>query len=259
MAREICPGPGHHDRKASLATIAHKQSPLLELTKDLVSNEDYFGDLIRNPEDPVGKQLEQVGQYVLRDIQPFSIQQFRRAGQETATAEGKAEAFSGFVKAPASMERTPAETVMHGYIGALPGRTPEQVEQAGENKDLRDAFARGDTDAVRQLVASGQYGARTVTSAAKRSALTGFQSAFQSGRLTLDQQLNVYEKATEQQRVQLKPLFGNLDVRLMNLPPAEVPRVVQRMRDLGILKKPPLRLSPPPVDVASAARPEVRQ
>jgi hypothetical protein len=34
------------------------------------------------------------------------------------------------------------------------------------------------------------------------------------------QQLNVYEAATEQQRAQLKPLFGNLDVRLMNLPSA---------------------------------------
>lgn len=42
------------------------------------------------------------------------------------------------------------------------------------------------------------------------------------------------------------PLFGNLDLRLANLPPEDVPKVVARMRELGVLKK-PLRLSPPPV------------
>jgi hypothetical protein len=43
-----------------------------------------------------------------------------------------------------------------------------------------------------------------------------------------------------------KPLLGNLDIRLANLPLADVPNIVARMRELGILKK-PLRLAAPPV------------
>jgi hypothetical protein len=230
-----------------LMTAWHKQSPLLELTRDLMTNESYFGDMIRNPDDSAGQQLAQVGRYALKNALPFSVQQFQRAGQETATPEGKAESFLGFVKAPASMERTPAETLMHDFLGPRPARTPEQVEQAGVRADLREAVKTGDKDTVRSLAPT--VGKASLSRILRDSRLTGTQSQFK--RLSLEQQLQVYTAASPSERAVFGPLFGNLSPRLANAPPEQVPALVQQLRQLGLVKP---SLQGAPADPTGAVR-----
>lgn len=92
-----------------VATLEHKASPLLSLTFDLGTNRDYFGDMIRNPEETRSKQLLQMGSYALHQFQPFSVQQASKTFAEGGPLRA-GEQMMGFPSAPASMKQTAAES-----------------------------------------------------------------------------------------------------------------------------------------------------
>lgn len=88
-----------------VTTLEHKASPLVSLAFDLGTNRDYFGDMIRNPDDSASRQWMQNGTYALRQFQPFSIQQASKTLEEGGPLYA-GEQFMGFVKAPAEMKMT---------------------------------------------------------------------------------------------------------------------------------------------------------
>lgn len=88
-----------------VTTVEHKASPLVSLAFDLGTNRDYFGDMIRNPDDSAARQWYQNGAYALRQLQPFSIQQAAKTWEEGGPTQA-GEQFFGFVKAPAEMKQS---------------------------------------------------------------------------------------------------------------------------------------------------------
>lgn len=92
-----------------VTTLEHKASPLLSLAFDLGTNRDYFGDMIRNPEETRSKQLLQMGSYALRQFRPFSIQQAAKTAAEGGPLRA-GEQIMGFPSAPASMKQTAEES-----------------------------------------------------------------------------------------------------------------------------------------------------
>lgn len=91
-----------------VVTLQHKASPIVSIAADLATNEDYFGDMIRNPDETTAKQLQQIGGYALRQFQPFSVQQAINTAKEGG-GNLAAEQFFGFVKAPNSVKGTDAQ------------------------------------------------------------------------------------------------------------------------------------------------------
>jgi len=110
--------------KDPLGTIGHKASPLLSMAVDLASNRDYYGDMVRNPADPISKQLQQVGAYALTQFKPFTVTNLNKANQENARVSQRIEAFFGFNKAPGSVIN-PGKV----FVPRAP-RTPEQKAKA---------------------------------------------------------------------------------------------------------------------------------
>jgi len=92
-----------------VSTLEHKASPLLSLAFDLGTNRDYYGDMIRNPEETRSKQLLQMGSYALRQFRPFSVQQAAKTMAEGGPPRA-AEQMMGFPSAPASMKQTAEES-----------------------------------------------------------------------------------------------------------------------------------------------------
>jgi GGDEF domain-containing protein len=91
-----------------VSTVQHKASPILAMAADLATNRDYYGDMIRNPDESLAKKRFQDGAYILKNIVPFSIQQAMKTAGEGGGAQA-AEQFFGFVKAPSTMKNTNEE------------------------------------------------------------------------------------------------------------------------------------------------------
>jgi hypothetical protein len=221
-----------------VGTMGKKESPLLTALNELRTNEEFGGVMVYNPTDPWQVQAKQYMNWLVKQPMPFWLS---GKGQSRTDLE---RGFFGLTRAGASKERSPAETLMREYAGPLAPRTPEQAEHAGLARDLETALRGKDPATAQAILSSGQFGASAVRHAAQRAVWTPTQNQFR--RLPLEQQVEVYAVASPQEQAAFKPLFGNLDARLANLPPDDLPNVIARMRELGILKK-PLRLAAPPV------------
>lgn len=137
-------------------TLEHKVSPLVGLGAALASNQNYFGDLIRNPEDPIAKQLEQTGKFVLESFVPLSLSQAKGLSNEGQPIEQSVERGLAVQKAPAwaikSDLQQKAEELMHAKLGDR-HRTPEQVNIDTLKTAARDELRlRGVTPVLRQKI-----------------------------------------------------------------------------------------------------------
>ena len=144
--------------KHPVRTVQHKLHPLLALIGDMLENENYYGDLIRNPDDPLVVQLRQEAQYLADAVLPFGVQNVLEEHQRTGGYNPGA--FVGLVPASREEIRTPAQNKMLAYLGAnAPSlRTPEQREtSSARGMVYRDLASRRTTrhQAQRALEATG--------------------------------------------------------------------------------------------------------
>jgi hypothetical protein len=147
-----------------LGTIANKTSGLLSTVIDLIGNKNYYGDLIRNPNDSVGTQLSQVGQFLINQVMPFSISQFEQSlTDKTTTGERKIEGFFGLLRAPQKFTQSTKEqdifnasTKLRGEQGA---RTPEEVAinklKSQARDDINNGIKPSESKAFQELVKNG--------------------------------------------------------------------------------------------------------
>lgn len=125
-------------------TVSHKASPLLSSISDLAQNQDFYGNLIRNPDDPKAKQLEQMGLYAMKQFLPFSVQQAAQYKKEAANPAKMVEAFTGFTKAAGditkSKEQLDLEAQVRASNRALGPMTPEQQKAYQDKKQQASDF-----------------------------------------------------------------------------------------------------------------------
>lgn len=128
------------------STVINKASPLLSFVSGLAQNQDYYGDMIRNPNDPISQQLEQVGSYAAQQFIPFSLETEQKENSEGATAEEKAESFLGVNQAPAAIIESPKEkaieTAYQAQNGTTSGLTPEMQQIDTLKSQARTEFQK---------------------------------------------------------------------------------------------------------------------
>jgi hypothetical protein len=61
-------------------TVKHKLNPFLSTIYEMLQNEDFYGDMIRNPDDPFVQQVAQEAGYVAKQVVPFS---FRNVAEQS--------------------------------------------------------------------------------------------------------------------------------------------------------------------------------
>jgi hypothetical protein len=215
-----------------LATILQKQSPVLESTYDLLKNEDYFGVLIADPDDPKVKQWEDRGKYILKNALPFSITQGQRIHQESGgDLAQSAEAFLGLTPASAAISRTPLERYLHSLVPPA-HLNHEQAERAQARRDVR-ALAQGGkiAEAVQAARESGMSAA-SIRATLKTAREGTVRSQFE--RLSWNQAVKAYTLADPDER---KPLRIAVDRKVgaamaAASDKAERDKVLETYRDL---------------------------
>jgi hypothetical protein len=198
-------------------TIKSKASPGIQVISDLLNNQNYWGDEIYNPTDPVYTKAKQIGEYLSQYATPFSIQAARHA------QDPQAEILSlfGITPVPRWLTETPAEALLDQYSRQARGSaTPEQAEISHERSQLRQMLRKGDIEGFRAAYAQARK--RWLTKRGTLEVLRGATEppGFEAFKhLTLEQALQVYALANTDER---KQWTGPLLSKLTHADPVEI-------------------------------------
>ncbi len=181
--------------KNPVHTVLNKLSPIIDIPESIVGNRDYFGNMVRNPQDPLAQQLEQVGAYVAKNMLPFSV-----TNQLQRTSHGllsQAENAIGITPAPASVSRTAfANRVLSLYGQQLNQgpQTPEQQKVSADKLAARNQILSGKGQGLLdKMVASGEMSKSSEKSFLASSKDTSVQRAF--GGLSMANKWKVLQNA----------------------------------------------------------------
>jgi hypothetical protein len=197
--------------KHPVETIEHKTHPVLNAIINMLHNEDYYGDMIRNPDDKLVQQAKQEAEYLAKQFLPFGVrnlQEQRQRGQDVVT---QALPFVGVTPAKRSDVRSPAQNEMQELISRrMPDtRTPEEVQQAGQIRDLRQGVRQGQVseDSVDALVQN-----RTITPRQGHNVLRAADTeplAAKFKMLSLDEAERVFAKANAHEKELWAPILDD--------------------------------------------------
>jgi hypothetical protein len=134
-------------RAEGTQALLNKVHPEISAIADMIQNQDYYGTEIRNPNDPLVKQLQDLFAYQAKQFVPFTITNYlarQSAGEGPVSA---AQSFFGITPAPGYITKTPLQT----EIGNLYDKRFGGGSQTKEQADIEHQKA-----AVRQLYVSGK-------------------------------------------------------------------------------------------------------
>lgn len=116
-----------------LRTLLHKIHPELRLIVDLFNNRDYREGAIRNPDDPLVRQLADSVDHVIEQFYPFSVTGFQREIELGRPATEALETFFGIVPAPAYAVRTyeQSRAIQRRFEAQPMGRKRRREEREG--------------------------------------------------------------------------------------------------------------------------------
>ena len=110
-------------------TITNKLHPIFSTIAQMLQNEDFFGAAIRNPADPAVRQIKDVANYVVKQVEPFSARNFEQQQKEQGKSGSITESPTDYLSSPSMFGVAPAP----GYIT----KSPEQIE-SGQVSRLRE-------------------------------------------------------------------------------------------------------------------------
>lgn len=115
----------HH----AVQTVTNKLNPLWSTLAEMIQNKDFYGTQIRNPEDPVVKQMEQEGKFLAKTALPFSVTS--QSHRQDQGPEAKAESFMGLQPPPAQDIRSKAAQQIADWhaLHAQGGQTQEEFDK----------------------------------------------------------------------------------------------------------------------------------
>lgn len=186
-------------------TVKHKMNPILSAVYEMLENEDFYGDMIRNPDDPFVLQIAQEAGYIAQQLLPFSVrnvqEQSKRGDQSRTTKIGN---WFGITPAPRSEVRTEAQNRMMEFLSRrqMSGATPEDAEARQTRSEILRGM-RGNSDiklgqAVNDAIERHQLTVPDIVRLLKRAGLTPAQERFK--RLTLPEAVDVFRRATRHEK-----------------------------------------------------------
>lgn len=197
-------------------TVLHKANPAIDVAAHLLmlTNKDFYGDEIRNPDDPAVKQVAQEAAWIAKQVEPFVFtnmsEQSKRADVSTTTKLGN---WFGITPAKREDVRTKAQNDMADIVAKRghSERTPEEVSASQARSDLLSGL-RGNKNidvqkALSDVLQTSQLSNKELLSLAKQAGLTPAQARFKS--LTLAQAVKIFQEATPRE----KQMFGELLVK----------------------------------------------
>jgi hypothetical protein len=228
----------YHFGTEPLKTLSNKLHPMLTLIHEMIVNKDFYGEKVRNEDDPLVQQVKQLAVHAVTAQEPLSIRNLRR-GLELGQSEVVAgRSFVGLTPAPSAINRTKAEQLAAEItqekvpVGA---RTHEAVEKSRLKHDLARKFAAGDTDAIPAAIQADQISKDDAKAILKESRQKPLQ--VQVARLDAKQALQVWMVATPEERASIRvQLLKHLTGMKGHATIAERKEMIAQYRLAGVLQ-----------------------
>jgi len=211
--------------RSPLQTLLNKMSPELQTAKEIMSTKDYYNVMIVNPDDPIGKQSEDAGKYLLSKFEPFSLRSFGQIQSESSTASPKdlLEGFMGFQRAGGANMNTALENKIQSvYANQIGVKTmsQEQWQDTLKKSAAKKAAMSGDYSLLQQLVHDGVYtakGASQVRTSINKQRAKGydvFEEMF--SKLSTDAQVRLYNSMSADDQSTYYPILRPQARRLIS-------------------------------------------
>jgi Transglycosylase SLT domain len=193
-----------------LQTAEHKISPAIHIMTDLAGNKDFRSVEIRDPKDSVAQQAKDVAVYAGKQILPISVKNYQQAKEEGQSVPRQVAGFLGIKNAPKDIDASDAMALTRQYLGERSPSGAITKDQMAKREAMRDL----EKD-IRNKIAIGEkvnkYTAQGVLTQddAKRAIKTSTDGPLVAGfhHLTLEQKLDVMDKASPDERKLLKPVL----------------------------------------------------
>lgn len=193
-----------------VTTLGHKLHPLIGTASEMLNNQDFYGDQIRNPHDPVVVQAQDAAEYLAKQFIPFGVRGAMQGGQEGQSRATQAGSFVGVTPAPREVVRSPAENEVAQYLAEhRPAvRTREEAAKGKNRADLRRSLRTGDAG-VDQIVEQIQSGALTRDQGRTLLRENEEDPSFTRFKmLPVDIAERVYRMGSEEERAVWRPAFA---------------------------------------------------
>ena len=184
-------------------TLKHKLHPLMQMVADWMTNEDYRGNQIYNPDDGFVDNLRQLATHFGKNALPFSVSS--NLAEQSARGASTAQKMAGFVgvtAAPRDVQLSPAQRLMQRLTPkGGGGLTPEDAEAQQERRDVL-AQLRGATDkpdALDKALTSGALVPAQFEGLLRRANIEPTQEQFK--RLSFRDALRVFNLADDRERM----------------------------------------------------------
>jgi hypothetical protein len=204
-----------------VSTMTNKISPILGAFTQAIQNRDFYGTEIRHPDDSTVKQLWEFSKWAARQPAPFAAESAERQLKQRGAGPSLAEilhsarqhpgdvvsGFFGFNPAPAYIEHSTAYNLAQKYSLANrpPGtKTAEDTARYDAKQAIRIMQRTGDVDQdqIDRYVQQGVLKDEDVDKVMREADEAPIVHAAKS--LHVDQYLNVYQKATPEEREALE-------------------------------------------------------
>lgn len=181
--------------------VGDKFAPDLSSIIELLNNKDYYNNFVVNTHDNLPTEAKQVALYLLKTLNPFSVQSLQQMRKGNASLEQQAENFLGVQKAPIDTITSPKEQRLQqaaqDQLGTPGPQTPEQQQiaqwKSQARKDIVNKVPLKQSDAFMNLVKSGTIKTRTqAENFIKDAGLTPDQRLFK--HLSTDRKKQVLQK-----------------------------------------------------------------
>lgn len=227
----------YHIKEEPLKVISSKAHPLIGVISDMLSNEDYYGVKIRNEDDPLVKQLTSEAKYVGTSLTPFAVRGYQKS-RERGASVGKALApFIGITPAPGYVDKTPLDKALDVKLKEMipsGSRTQEEFDRSQIMKRLVSSARSGkDVSAeVKAGVDQGKLKPGAQEDIERDAMRTARQSKFE--RLSLGDAVDVYKKADDEQKREIKEILARKAPAIADLPEGERSAISRKLREMNI-------------------------
>jgi len=130
-------------------TVLSKLHPEVSAIADMLRNQDFLGVEIRNPNDPIIKQLEDLFKYQMSQFVPFSITNMLQRAKTDSAWSTYLQSFIGITPAPSYLTRDPLEMKIYDlydlrFGGGVKSQAQKEIEQ--RKADVKTLYLLGKTD-----------------------------------------------------------------------------------------------------------------
>jgi hypothetical protein len=221
-----------------VATIANKLGPLWESSVEMLENRDFYGTEIRHKDDSLVQQMVEVAEWAAKQALPFSISGAGKLLEDRGSGPSLGEMIEtaiqhpgdlalaqlGFNKAPSYIQNSPAVELAHEYqlSNRPPGtRTKEQAEHLTALHQVRTMYRTNTVNQkqIDKFIADGTLTERDVAKAEEDADIQPIVHAVQG--LGKEQFLNVYEKASPEERESLERELSLKEQEIERMPDGE--------------------------------------